>query len=152
MMVVDNDLEITAYAGGNLDINKRVPWNGTGGRLFGYEARYSCVEYRSDSEGDISTDSLFCSPANGDYRMLSERGRHMPARGLWSFVKAASPRPDVGDPTANLSARRTPRDGAVWAGMSEWPIAGDLARDRVAGFADLAIPCNQWLTRLPSLQ
>ena len=46
--------------------------------------------------------------ADGDYHLLSERGRYVPAYSLWTFDGASSPCIDSGDPSVDASGERPP--------------------------------------------
>ena len=103
-------------------------------------------------------DPLFADPANNDYHLLSERGRYWPEHDVWVLDEVTSPCVDGGDPTIDPSAEPTPNGGRVnigayggtaYASMSEWPITSDTNRDGVVNFVDLALFCNEWLSKLP---
>lgn len=159
--VADNDFGIAAYAGANPDVMNSIVWGNTDGDLFGCTTRFSCVGQGSEGQGNISEDPLFADAAGGDYHLLSERGRYVAAYKLWSFDTQTSPCIDAGDPSVAVGAERMPNGGRIDMGafggtpeasMSDWPLAGDINRDGVVNFADLALLCQEWLERLPGSQ
>ena len=158
--VTGNEFGIASYAGGNPDISNCILWDNIDGDLFGCTATYSCVQQGVEGEGNIREDPLFADPEAGDYHLLSERGRFVPAHALWAFDTRTSPCVDTGDPKLDPGAERMPNGGRInmgafggtpQASMSEWPLAGDLNRDRRVDFADLAILLDQWLEELPAV-
>jgi hypothetical protein len=155
--IVDNDFGITAYEDSAPNIINCIFWNNRDGDLFGCEARYSCVESGDEGEGNISVDPLFADSENSDYHLLSEKGRYVPAYGLWSFDEQTSPCVDGGDPRDNPSGERMPNGGRInmgayggtaYASMSEWPMAGDHNRNGRVDFGDFVIFCDEWLMEL----
>lgn len=158
--VAGNEFGIASYAGGNPDISNCILWDNIDGDLFGCTATYSCVQQGVEGEGNTREDPLFADSEAGDYHLLSEKGRFVPAYGLWSFDAKTSPCIDAGDPALDPGAERMPNGGRInmgafggtpQASMSEWPLAGDLNRDGRVDFADLAILLDQWLEELPAL-
>jgi predicted outer membrane repeat protein len=156
-----NEFGIAAYAGANPSITNCILWGNTDGDLFGCTTRFSCVQQGSEGEGNISDDPLFADFAGGDYHLLSERGRYVAAYKLWSFDTQTSPCIDAGDPSLDMGAERMPNGGRIDMGafggtpeasMSDWPLAGDINRDGVVNFADLALLCQDWLKKLPGSQ
>jgi len=152
-------LGIAAYAGANPDIGNCILWNNVDGDLFGCTARYSCIEDESEGEGNISQDPLFADANGGDFHLLSEEGRFVPAYGLWSLDMVTSPCIDAGDFLLNPGAERMPNGGRINMGafggtreasMSEWPLSADINRDGIVDEADLAILEAQWLEGLPT--
>jgi hypothetical protein len=81
--------------------------------LFACTARFSCIEQGAQGDGNISEDPLFADPANGDYHLLSEGGRYVPAYGLWAFDTVTSPCVDAGDPSLDPGAERIPNGGRI---------------------------------------
>ena len=91
---------------------------------------YCDVAGGSAGDGNADADPLFAAPGywanaenpevavaaseadaiwiDGDYHLLSERGRYVPAYSLWTFDDVTSPCIDAGDPTMGPSAERAP--------------------------------------------
>lgn len=113
LTLVDNEFGIAAYAGSNPDIRNCILWGNTAGDLFACTARFSCIEQGAQGEGNISEDPLFADPADGDYHLLSEGGRYVPAYGLWAFDTVTSPCVDAGDPSLDPGAERIPNGGRI---------------------------------------
>ncbi|MHC4743745.1 MAG: right-handed parallel beta-helix repeat-containing protein, partial [Planctomycetota bacterium] len=158
LTIVNNDFGIAAYEGSNPDISNCILWNNRDGDLWDCEARYSCVESGSTGIGSISVNPLPADLEGGDYHLLSEKGRYVPAYGLWSFDHETSPCVDGGDPSDDPSTERMPNGGRInigayggteYASMSEWPLAHDENRDGRTDFKDLAGLCDEWLLQLP---
>ncbi len=156
--LANNEFGITAYAGANPDISNCILWDNIDGDLFGCTATYSCVQQGDEGEGNIRKDPLFADRENGDFHLLSEKGRFVPAYGLWSFDTQTSPCIDAGNPSLSPGNERMPNGGRINMGafggtpeasMSEWPLAADLNRDGRVDFADMAIFSSQWLEELP---
>ncbi len=156
--VADNEFGISAYAGARPDIKNCILWGNRDGDLFGCRARYSCVERGSDGPANITDDPLFADAQNGDYHLLSKRGRYVPAYGLWSFDDRTSPCIDAGSPATDFSGERMPNGarvnmgafgGTCEASMSDWPLVGDVNHDGIVDLRDLAIVQGQWLMELP---
>ncbi|MBN2131873.1 MAG: right-handed parallel beta-helix repeat-containing protein [Sedimentisphaerales bacterium] len=155
--LANNEFGIAAYAGANPDISNCVIWGNLEGDLFGCTTRFSCVEQGAEGQGNISTDPLLADTAGGDYHLLAEKGRYVPAYGLWSFDTRTSPCVDAGDPAVDVGAERMPNGGRINMGafggtaeasMSEWPLAADINHDGIVDLRDLAIVSDQWLMRL----
>lgn len=156
--LANNQFGITAYAGANPDISNCILWNNADGDLFGCSARFSCVQDGSEGEGNISQDPLFGDVENDDYHLLAERGRFVPAYGLWAFDTKTSPCVDAGDPLLAPGAEQMPNGGRINMGafggtpeasLSEWPLIADLNRDGIVDQNDLDILNEQWLEELP---
>lgn len=154
-----NGFGVAAYAGANPDISSCILSGNTEGDLFGCTARFSCVEQGAEGQGNISAPPLFANPADDDYHLLSERGRHVSAHGLWAFDAMTSPCIDAGDPGADVGAERMPNGGRINMGafggtaessLSEWALAGDLNRDGIVDLHDLAMVLEHWLETLPT--
>jgi len=104
------------------------------------------------------TDPLFADLANGDYHLLSERGRYWPEHDVWVLDKVTSPCVDGGDPYDNPAKESMPNGGRIdigafggtpFASMSDWPIDSDANHDGKVDLADLSILCEEWLSILP---
>jgi len=104
------------------------------------------------------TDPLFADLANGDYHLLSQRGRYWPAHDVWVLDKVTSPCVDGGDPYDNPSGEPMPNGGRIdmgafggtpFASLSDWLIASDANHDGKVDLADLSILCEEWLSILP---
>ncbi len=111
--VVGNDLGVEAYRGANPHISSSIFWGNSESNLYGCTAAYSCVEREAEGEGNFSADPLFADPENGDYHLLSERGRYWPEHDVWVLDDVTSPCVDAGDPDADFSRERTPNGGRV---------------------------------------
>ncbi len=157
--VAGNEFGISAYAGARPDIKNCILWGNRAGDLFGCRARYSCVERGSDGPANTTDDPLFADAENGDYHLLSRKGRYVPAYGLWSFDDRTSPCVDAGSPATDFSGERMPNGACVNMGafggtreasMSDWPLVGDVNHDRIVDFRDMAVVEGQWLMKLPS--
>jgi predicted outer membrane repeat protein len=156
---VNNEFAIAAYAGAAPDISNCIFWDNLDGDLSGCTATFSCIEQGAEGQGNISQDPLFADPDNGDYHLLAERGRFVPAHGLWTFDVRTSPCVDAGNPLLGPGAEQRPNGGRINMGafggtleasMSEWPLAGDINRDGIVDFYDLAVVMAEWLETLPT--
>lgn len=156
--LADNEFGIAAYAGADPDISNCILWGNIDGDLFGCTATFSCIEQGIEGQGNIRRDPLFADPDNGDYHLLAERGRFVPAHKLWSFDATTSPCVDAGNPLLDPGAERMPNGGRINMGafggtpeasMSEWPLAADINRDGVVDYRDLDVVLEEWLAELP---
>ena len=111
--VVDNKYGIEAFAGSEPNICNGIFWNNTESDLFGCQARYSCIERGSEGEGNIAAEPCFVDPADGDYHLLSERGRYWPEHDVWVLDKVTSPCINGGDPNADASDEPMPNGGRI---------------------------------------
>jgi len=100
---------------------------------------------------------LFADADNGDYHLLSERGRHWPEHDVWVLDKVTSPCVDGGEPTIDPSNEPMPNGGRInmgaygntaYASMNEWPIAEDNNRDGIVNMIDIAKVAARWLEKL----
>jgi len=153
--LVDNGLGIDAESGAQPSISNCIFWN-NGSDLWDCNAQYSCIEEGGAGEGNISEDPLFADPCNGDYHLLSERGRYRATTDEWILDKVTSPCIDGGDPTIEPTGERMPNGARVnmgaygntaYASMSEWSIKGDANYDGVFDFVDFAILAQGWLEK-----
>ncbi|UCG56975.1 MAG: right-handed parallel beta-helix repeat-containing protein, partial [Phycisphaerales bacterium] len=100
---------------------------------------------------------LFVDPDNGDYHLLSERGRYWSEQDAWIIDGVTSPCIDAGDPAADYSSEPTPNGGRInlgayggtaYASMSEWPIEWDFNYDGIVNFRDLLLLIEKWLNHV----
>jgi predicted outer membrane repeat protein len=108
-----NGFGIAAYAGAYPAVTSCIVWGNAKGDLFGCTATYSCTQQGSEGLGNISVDPLFADADNGDFHLLSQYGRYVPAHGLWSFDSQTSPCIDAGDPKLDASGERWPNGGRI---------------------------------------
>jgi len=155
--VVNNNFGISAYARALPSVRNSIFWNNRDGDLYGADAEYSFVPQLGSWGDDEMADPLFADEANGDFHLKSERGRYSPATDQWVLDNVTSPYIDGGDPGDNPGAERMPNGGHVnlgaygdtgFASMSDWPIQGDINRDGVVNFADMAAMAQDWLSRM----
>ncbi len=151
--VVDNKYGIESYAGAEPDISNCIFWNNSDSDLFGCEARCSCTSQAGQS--NIDADPCFVEPDNGDYHLLSERGRYWPEHDVWVLDKVTSPCIDGGDPKDDASVEPMPNGkridmgafgGTPFASMSEIKcLDGDVNHDGVVNLIDLTMLVENWL-------
>jgi len=150
--IVDNKYGIEAYAGSEPDISNCIFWENSDSDLFGCEARYSCTS--EPGQGNIAADPCFVDPNNGEYHLLSERGRYWPRADVWVLDKVTSPCIDGGDPYDDPSDEPMPNGGRIdmgsfggtpFASMSEWELKGDINRDGSVNMTDFSIFAEYWL-------
>ena len=117
--------------------------------------------YQDSAAGFGYHDPMFVDPNNGDYHLLSERGRHRSTTDEWLLDDVTSPCVDGGDPMESGGDERTPNGGRVnmgayggtaYGSMSEWPLVGDNNRDGRVDIADFAAQASEWLMALPWAQ
>ncbi len=152
--VVNNRYGAGAYVDGVPDIRSSIFWNNSEQDLVDCVAQYSCIEDANDGQGNISADPLFVDANAGDYHLLSNRGRYLPALDLWVVDEVTSPCIAAGDPMGDFSAERTPNGGRInmgayggtgLASMSEWEIDGDMDFDGTVDFNDFSIFADNWM-------
>ena len=138
--VVDNKYGIEAYADAQPDISNSIFWNNTDDDLYQCQARYSCIERGYEGEGNISTNPLFVDPNNGNYRLLSNRGRYWPEHDVWILDDITSSCIDGGDPLDDPSMEPVPNGnlinmgaygGTAYASMSLLPMTGEVLPQEV---------------------
>jgi hypothetical protein len=153
--IVDNRYGIIACSGTQPDISNCIFWNNLNGDLIGCQARYSCTIEADSGQNNIYTDPLFADPNNGDYHLLSERGRYWPEHNVWVLDNVTSPCVDGGDPAEDASGERMPNGGLInmgayggtaYASMSEMPwLDPDVNRDGIVDASDLSELVDKWL-------
>jgi len=152
--VVDNRYGIGAYAGAEPNVISSIFWNNIESDMFQCSARYSCIEDGNEGDGNINIDPLFADANNGDYHLLSERGRYSPMLGLWVIDGVSSPCIATGHPLADFSRERVPNGGWInmgayggtpFASMSEWEIKADMNYDGVVNMVDFSLFADYWL-------
>jgi len=156
-----SDPQIIVGSGGTVNISYCDLQDGLGGISGGGSVNWG--------PGNIATDPCFVqlgyweeSPSlklvEGDYHLLSERGRYWPEHDVWVLDGVSSPCIDGGDPTIDPSNERMPNGGKVnmgaygetaYASMSEWATEGDINKDGVVNMIDFAILAEDWLEALP---
>ena len=123
-------------------------------------ATYSDVQGGWPGDGNIDADPCFADSNNGDYHLLSQRGRYLPMYDLWVLDEVTSPCIDGGDPRFDPTNEPLPDGGVINMGayggtaeasMSEkqW-IAGDISHDSVVNMVDFAILAGNWLQCEPA--
>jgi len=157
--VADNAFGIAAYAGAEPDISNSIFWNNIYGDLFGCQARYSCIQEAGEGQGNLDIDPLFADPENGDYHLLSRRGRYWPEHNVWVLDDVISPCIDGGDPNADyfnepkLNGGRVNMGaygGTAYASMKEmrW-VHSDINHDGWVNMIDFAVLAKNWLKYEP---
>jgi len=154
--VVNNEFGIEAYRDAEPRIGNSILWNNVSSDLYGCSARYSCIQRQADGAGNFADDPMFVDPNNGDYHLLSARGRYWPAHDVWVLDDATSPCVDAGDPDGDFSREPRPNGGRLnlgayggtaFASMSEPPFSLDLNEDGVVNEADLDLFVDLWEER-----
>lgn len=119
-----------------------------------YGRALSAEEIEELYESSLGNPPLFADADNGDYHLLSERGRYWPGHDVWVLDEVTSPGIDGGDPASDFSAERNPHSGRInmgahggtaYASMSEWWPFGDNNRDGKVNWLDFAIMAENWL-------
>jgi len=163
------------YCTGSSSVVNTIIWDNFG--YFSPKQMYGCtnVTYSNiqdgyEGEGNIDTDPCFVRLGyweyiepnlifhEGDYHLLSQRGRYWPEHDVWVLDDVTSPCIDGGDPNVNPSNEPMPNGGRInmgaygntaYASMSEWPIKGDINYDGIVNMIDLAILAEDWLKTPP---
>jgi hypothetical protein len=159
LTIADNKSGIEAYADSEPDISNCILWNNTDCDLFGCQARYSCLETANPGQHNLNIDPLFVDPNNGDYHLLSERGRYWSQHDVWVLDKVTSPYIDGGDPNVDPSDEPMPNGGRInigayggtaYASMKQtrW-LDGDINHNELVDMIDLAILADNWLRYEP---
>ena len=155
LTIVDNEYGIKAYADSQPDISNCIFWNNANTDLHGCQARYSCTKDADIGEDNIDADPLFVDPDNGDYHLLSKRGRYWPEHDIWVLDKITSPCIDRGDPAADLSNEPMPNGarinmgaygGTRYASMSELQqFDADINGDGTVDLSDMMELIEKWI-------
>jgi len=156
--VVNNEYGVEAYAA-EPNISSSIFWDNISGDLFQCEPRYSCVERLGEGQDNINSDPCFVDPNNGDYHLLSRRGRYWPEYDVWVLDNVTSRCIDAGEPRADYSNEPEPNGGRInmgayggtaYASMSTVQLMdGDMNRDGIINMVDLAVLANNWLKSGP---
>jgi hypothetical protein len=168
LTIVNNEFGIAAYSNADPYITNCIFWRNASGDLFQCQARYSRLTGPVSAEvgSNITDEPLFANPAQGDFHLLSERGRfvklelepYTTAQGIWILDRISSPCIDRAEPTVKPSGEPMPNGGRLnmgayggtaYASMSEWPILGDVNYDGIFNLLDFAIMAEKWLCTLP---
>ena len=129
--VVGNEFGIEAYRGSSPSIMNCILWDNAESDLYGCRAVYSCIERESEGEGNFSEDPMFVNSREGDYHLLSERGRYWKEHDVWILDYVTSPCIDGGNPESVYIQERIPNGsrinvgafgGTYYASMSEPPV------------------------------
>jgi Tol biopolymer transport system component len=104
----------------------------------------------------LNSDPRFADAENGDYHLLSQRGRYWPEHDVWVLDKVTSPCIDGGDPNDDPYKEPMPNGrridmgafgGTPYASMSEIKcLDGDINHDGKVNLADLAMLTENWLS------
>jgi hypothetical protein len=128
--VVGNEFGIEAYRESSPSIMNSILWDNAESNLYGCQALYSCIEQESEDEGNIKKDPMFVNSEEGDYHLLSERGRYWKEHDVWILDYVTSPCIDAGNPESVYVQERIPNGnrinvgaygGTYYASMSEPP-------------------------------
>jgi len=128
--VVGNEFGIEAYRESSPSIMNSILWDNTESDLYGCQALYSCIERKTEGEGNFSEYPMFVNPEEGDYHLLSERGRYWAEHNVWVLDYVTSPCIDAGNRESVYIQERIPNGnrinvgaygGTYYASMSEPP-------------------------------
>ncbi|MFC1738672.1 LamG-like jellyroll fold domain-containing protein [Planctomycetota bacterium] len=112
--------------------------------------------YKQSLAGFSYIDPGFADANDGDYHLLSERGRYWPEHDVWVLDDVTSPGIDGGDPNVNPMNERMPNGGRInmgaygntaYASMSEWALLADFNFDGIVDFIDYAAFADSWLEK-----
>lgn len=181
--IANNEFGVGVLDGGTTTIENCIIYNNAGSQLdvgSGGTVNISYCDVQDGLEGitgdgtvnwgpgNIDTDPCFVrlgyweyepqlfTLVEGDYHLLSERGRYWPQHGVWVLDEVTSPCIDGGNPTIDPSNEPMPNGARInmgaygntaYASMSEWPIKGDINRDGIVNMIDLAILAGDWLEK-----
>lgn len=152
--LVGNGYGISVWGYGNPNVRSCILWGNSIADMFNCTADYSCIQDGSEGEGNIKSDPLFADLANGDYHLLSERGRYSPVLNRWILDDVTSPCVDSGDPMYAPQNERMPNGGRVnmgvyggtcYASMNDWLVPGDINHDGQVDLIDLTEVIRDWL-------
>ncbi len=140
--IADNNFGIAAYENSNPDIRNCILWNNRDGDLFQCEAQYSCIESRTQGEGNLHVNPLFVDTANGDYHLKSEGWRWNTNSQSWTWDDVTSRCIDAGDPDSPLGEElmSVPRDPDNMYGVNRYINMGAFG-----GTYQASMPPRDWL-------
>ncbi len=148
LTIANNQAGINSWAGADPHITNCIFYNNYWGDLFDCTADNSWI-------ADVNnTDPGFVDAENGDYHLLSRRGRYWPQHQLWVMDDVTSPCIDAGDPNDNPASEKIPNGarinmgaygGTKYASMSEMPVKADINSDGIVDLLDYAIFAEDWL-------
>ena len=144
---------------GNEESTMNYPLHGLLDEIMIFDSALSAEEieamYDAGLAGhELSVEPLFADANNGDYHLLSERGRYRATTDEWILDDVMSPCVDGGDPAVEPTNERMPNGGRINMGaygntssasMSEWPLRSDFDFNGTVNFEDFAILANDWL-------
>jgi hypothetical protein len=113
LTIVDNMYGIEATDDSQPDISNIIFWNNIYSDLFGCQARYSRLSDASEGRGNIDVDPLLVDEQNGDYHLLSNRGRYWPEHNVWVLDRLTSPCIDGGDPNVGTLDEPIPNGNRI---------------------------------------
>ena len=168
LTIIDNGFGIGSYSGADPDIANCIFYNNTDGDLFQCRARFSRLDdpIVEPDNGNINDEPLFADALNGDYHLVSKRGRFVKSdiselgltNGYWILDRISSPCIDTADPTVNPFGESMPNGarlnmgaygGTAYASMSSWPLRSDANRDGKIDLNDLSALAESWLYAMP---
>ncbi|MFC1739685.1 LamG domain-containing protein, partial [Planctomycetota bacterium] len=112
--------------------------------------------YKQSLAGFSYTAPGFVDANDGDYHLLSERGRYWSEHDVWVLDEVTSPAIDGGDPNIQPTEEPMPNGGRInmgaygntaYSSMSEWALLSDFNRDGIVDFVDFAIFADSWLEK-----
>ena len=152
---------IEASSGAGADISNCILRDNIERDLMNCAARYSCIEYSRQRNGNISENPLFADAKRGDYHLKSKAGRWDSNSGSWVVDEVTSPCIDAGDWATPVGFEPFPNGGRInmgaFGGTAEASksyfgtgpcseiIAGDINGDCIVDFKDFAILASHWL-------
>ncbi len=152
---VNNLYGIEASVGSEPNITNCILSGNLEDDLLGCTASFSCIEDGDEGTGNINIVPLFVDANAGDYHLLSERGRYLPAIDMFVLDDVTSLCIDAGDPNSDPSSERMPNGGRInmgayggtaHASMNEGKyLDGDINKDGIVNIIDFAIFAQNWL-------